>query len=47
MLEVSRATVRRGLLGYSAEQILVLEQMLEKGVMALSDVKMRRVQENT
>jgi PII-like signaling protein len=35
----------------SAEQIValvpVLEQMLEKSVMAVSDVKMRRVQENT
>jgi PII-like signaling protein len=35
----------------SAEQIFalvpVLEQMLEKTVMAVSDVKMRRVQENT
>ena len=35
----------------SAEQISalvpVLEQMLEKSVMAVSDVKMRRVQENT
>ena len=35
----------------SAEQISalvpVLEQMMEKSVMAVSDVKMRRVQENT